>query len=235
MSTRLLIATLLAVGATTSSAQNSSAASSTVYIIRHGEKAWGGGAAAQIARQLMVVSQVVLTSGVKSEPTICPTCSTAKLRRATRPLRRPPPCSPTTTTRSLNVVRLGCIVICTDNDAALDACSTALLWAALVAFLFVAAQVALLPPPPHSEGAHSPPQTSTPSVHRSTLHPLCFSQKWCAERCWLKVSSISRALRIPIDFDHGYPSQLGGNSGAADAIRNASQTHRVIKVQFRPM
>merc|ERR1712166_1518691 len=26
------------------------------------------------------------------------------------------------------------------------------------------------------------------------------------ERCWLTVSSISRALRIPIDFDHGYPS-----------------------------
>merc|ERR1711865_1062452 len=43
MSTRLLFATLLAVGATISSAHNSSAASSTVYIIRHGEKTWGGG------------------------------------------------------------------------------------------------------------------------------------------------------------------------------------------------
>ena len=46
------------------------------------------------------------------------------------------------------------------------------------------------------------------------------------------MSSISRALRIPIDFDHGYPSQLGGNSGAADAIRNASKTHRTILVAW---
>ena len=48
------------------------------------------------------------------------------------------------------------------------------------------------------------------------------------ERCWLTVHSLAQNLSVPIDFDHGYPAAIGGNQGAADAMKTAAQTHSVI-------
>ena len=33
---------------------------------------------------------------------------------------------------------------------------------------------------------------------------------------------------MPIDFDHGYPAAIGGNQGAADALKVAAKSHAVI-------
>ena len=48
------------------------------------------------------------------------------------------------------------------------------------------------------------------------------------ERCWLTVHSLAQNLSVPIDFDHGYPAAIGGNQGAADAMKAAAKSHSVI-------
>ena len=48
------------------------------------------------------------------------------------------------------------------------------------------------------------------------------------ERCWLTVHSLAQNLSVPIDFDHGYPAAIGGNQGAADALKKAAQSHSVV-------
>ena len=48
------------------------------------------------------------------------------------------------------------------------------------------------------------------------------------ERCWLTVQSLAQALKLPVDFEHGYPKELGGNEDAARAIRLAATMHSVI-------
>merc|ERR1711907_513359 len=52
------------------------------------------------------------------------------------------------------------------------------------------------------------------------------------ERCWLTVQSIAQALHLPVNFDHGYPKELGGNAAAAAAIKTAAKTHRTILVSW---
>jgi len=54
-----------------------------------------------------------------------------------------------------------------------------------------------------------------------------YSQPQC-ERCWLTVQTISQVLKVPVTFDFGYPSALGGNAAAADAIRKSATTNEVI-------
>ena len=39
------------------------------------------------------------------------------------------------------------------------------------------------------------------------------------ERCWLTVQPLAQRLHLTVAFDNGYPPALGGNEGAADAIR----------------
>ena len=48
------------------------------------------------------------------------------------------------------------------------------------------------------------------------------------ERCWLTVQPIAQHLHLTVAFDHGYPAALGGNKGAAEAIKRAAQNHSVI-------
>ena len=48
------------------------------------------------------------------------------------------------------------------------------------------------------------------------------------ERCWLTVHSLAQNLSVPIDFDHGYPAAIGGNQGAADALKEAAKSHSVV-------
>merc|ERR1711865_1163353 len=40
------------------------------------------------------------------------------------------------------------------------------------------------------------------------------------------------ALKVPINFEHGYPTAIGGNQGGADAIRNASLTNPFVLVSW---
>ena len=52
------------------------------------------------------------------------------------------------------------------------------------------------------------------------------------ERCKQTLKPISTALHLPIVFDYGYPSWLGGNSLAAAAIRNASLAVDIVLVAW---
>ena len=58
-----------------------------------------------------------------------------------------------------------------------------------------------------------------------------FDQTNC-ERCWLTVQSIAQTLSLPVHFDNGYPKALGGNAGAAAAIKNVSKTAGVVLVSW---
>ena len=48
------------------------------------------------------------------------------------------------------------------------------------------------------------------------------------ERCWLTVQPLAQRLHLTVAFDRGYPAALGGNKGAADAIKRAAQEHSVV-------
>lgn len=48
------------------------------------------------------------------------------------------------------------------------------------------------------------------------------------ERCWLTVQPLAQRLHLTVAFDRGYPAALGGNQGAADAIKRAGQNHSVV-------
>ena len=48
------------------------------------------------------------------------------------------------------------------------------------------------------------------------------------ERCWLTVQPLAQRLHLTVAFDNGYPPALGGNEGAADAIRRAAQKHGAV-------
>jgi len=48
------------------------------------------------------------------------------------------------------------------------------------------------------------------------------------ERCWLTVQPLAQRLHLTVNFDNGYPPALGGNEGAADAIRRAAQKHGAV-------
>ena len=52
------------------------------------------------------------------------------------------------------------------------------------------------------------------------------------ERCWLTVQSIAQTLNLKVHFDNGYPKALGGNAGAADAIKNVSKISGVVLVSW---
>merc|ERR1719198_1017433 len=52
------------------------------------------------------------------------------------------------------------------------------------------------------------------------------------ERCWLTVQPIAQALRLDVDFSHGYPQAIGGNQAGADAIKSAAKTHKVVLVAW---
>ena len=52
------------------------------------------------------------------------------------------------------------------------------------------------------------------------------------ERCFLTIQPIAQFLSIPLDFDHGYPTALGGNQGAANAIKAAALKQGVVLVAW---
>ena len=51
---------------------------------------------------------------------------------------------------------------------------------------------------------------------------------WAAPGLW----AIAQFLSIPLDFDHGYPTALGGNQGAANAIKAAALKQGVVLVAW---
>jgi len=53
------------------------------------------------------------------------------------------------------------------------------------------------------------------------------SQPEC-ERCWLTVQTLAQHLKLPVIFDYGYPKELGGNQGAADAIKKSALANKVV-------
>ena len=52
------------------------------------------------------------------------------------------------------------------------------------------------------------------------------------ERCWLTVQSISQSYNVTVHFDNGYPKALGGNAGAAAAIKKVAKTAGVVLVSW---
>ena len=43
------------------------------------------------------------------------------------------------------------------------------------------------------------------------------------ERCWLTIQSLAQHLKLPVNFEYGYPKALGGNKAAANAIKDAAR------------
>ena len=52
------------------------------------------------------------------------------------------------------------------------------------------------------------------------------------ERCWLTIQSLAQHLKLPVNFEYGYPKALGGNKAAANAIKDAAKTNKVILVSW---
>ena len=82
------------------------------------------------------------------------------------------------------------------------------------------------------ERAESLQLTFGPGSARFATPTAIFANKYQSppncERCWLTVHSLAQNLSVPIDFDHGYPAAIGGNQGAADAMKAAAKSHSVI-------
>ena len=82
------------------------------------------------------------------------------------------------------------------------------------------------------ERAESLQLTFGPGQARFATPTAIFANKYQSppncERCWLTVHSLAQNLSVPIDFDHGYPAAIGGNQGAADALKVAAKSHAVI-------
>ena len=82
------------------------------------------------------------------------------------------------------------------------------------------------------ERAESLQLTFGPGQKRFATPTAIFANKYQSppncERCWLTVHSLAQNLSVPIDFDHGYPAAIGGNQGAADALKVAAKSHAVI-------
>ena len=46
------------------------------------------------------------------------------------------------------------------------------------------------------------------------------------------VQSLAQHLKLPVNFEYGYPKALGGNKAAANAIKDAAKTNKVILVSW---